>query len=149
MIRALLSGASIVALLASACATPSGQGGVPTSAQAGVMESLTRSLTGNLGVSPSQAMGGVGSMLSYAQSKLTPSQFQGIAKALPGAESSIEAAKSLGAAAGPITDKVGLTSAFSKLGMGSDMVSKFVPVVSDAISKSGGADLAKQFAGLF
>ena len=148
MNRAFLSGTSLVALLALACAT-SGQSGGMTPGPSGGMESLTKSLTGNLGVSPTQAVGGVGSMLSYAQGNLSPSQFQDITKALPGAQSSMDAAKSLGATSGTITDKAGLVSAFSKLGMNSDMLGKFVPIVSETISKTGGADLGKLFSGLF
>ncbi len=88
-------------------------------------------------------------MLSYAQSKISPSQFQDVTKALPGAQGSMDAAKSLGAASSPIADKSGLASAFSKLGMSPDMVTKFAPIVSDAISKNGGAELGKLFSGLF
>ena len=47
-------------------------------------------------------------------------------------------AKNLGAVAGPVGDKAGLTSSFSKLGMGSDMVGKFSGVMSDFLGKAGG-----------
>lgn len=47
-------------------------------------------------------------------------------------------AKNLGAVTGPVGDKGGLASSFSKLGMGSDMVGKFSGVLSDFVGKAGG-----------
>jgi hypothetical protein len=50
----------------------------------------------------------------------------------------MKTAKDLGAVTGPIGDKAGLISSFSKLGMGSDMVGKFSVVLSDFVGKAGG-----------
>jgi hypothetical protein len=47
-----------------------------------------------------------------------------------------------------ISDKAGLQSAFSKLGMSPDMLSKFAPIVTDYVGKAGGGQASNLLAGL-
>lgn len=102
---------------------------------------LTGTLTKQLGVTEAQAAGGVGSILAFAQQRLAAGDFDLVAKAIPGSEKYLSVAKQfLGGAS--INDKAGLQSAFSKLGMTPDMVSKFAPIVTDYAGKAGG-DQAK------
>jgi hypothetical protein len=54
----------------------------------------------------------------------------------------MKAAQDLGAVKGPVGDQAGLTSAFSRLGMGPEMVPKFTNKVSDFVGTAGG-DSAK------
>jgi hypothetical protein len=104
----------------------------------GLTDPLISMLTGQLNVSADQAQGGVGSMLSLAKEKLSGMDFNALTKLIPGADSYMNTAKNLGAVTGPVGDKAGLTSSFSKLGMGSDMVGKFSGVMSDFLGKAGG-----------
>ena len=99
---------------------------------------LTRLLTSQLGVTSNQAMGGVGSILSLAKERLPSMDFMSLTKLIPGAETYMNTARNLGAVTGPIGDRAGLTSAFSRLGMGPDMVPKFTQVFSDFVGKAGG-----------
>jgi hypothetical protein len=57
---------------------------------------------------------------------------------IPGADTFMQAANSLGAVTGPVGDRAGLTAAFSRLGMGPDMVPKFTQMLSDFVGKGGG-----------
>jgi Protein of unknown function VcgC/VcgE (DUF2780) len=104
----------------------------------GLTDPLISALTGQLNVTADQAQGGVGSILSLAKEKLSGMDFSALTKAIPGADTYMKAAKDLGAVTGPVGDKAGLTSSFSKLGMGSDMVGKFSGVLSDFVGKAGG-----------
>ena len=104
----------------------------------GASDVLTGLLTSQLGVTSNQAMGGVGSMLSLAKERLSSMDFMSLTKLIPGAETYMNTAKNLGAVTGPIGDRAGLTSAFSRLGMGPDMVPKFTQVLSDFVGKAGG-----------
>jgi hypothetical protein len=118
----------LVAGCLSACSTMSSMTG---------SSGLVGTLTKQLGVSDAQAAGGTGSILALAQQKLSAGEFDSIAKAIPGADKYLATAKQLLGGAN-ISDKAGLQSAFSKLGMSPDMVNKFAPIVTDYVGKGGG-----------
>ena len=99
---------------------------------------LTGLLTNQLGVTSNQAMGGVGSILSLAKERLSGMDFTALTKLIPGADTYMKTAKDLGAVTGPVGDRAGLTAAFSRLGMGPDMVPKFTQTLSDFVGKGGG-----------
>ena len=103
----------------------------------GASSSLPATLTKQLGVTEGQAAGGTGAILAFAQQRLAAGDFDMIAKAIPGSEKYLGVAKQLLGGAN-ISDKAGLQSAFSKLGMTPDMVSKFAPIVTDYVGKAGG-----------
>jgi hypothetical protein len=109
---------------------------------------LVSALTSGLGVSPEQAVGGTGAMMGLAQNKLAPDQLGAITGAVPGLGDITKAAGPLlgGASLNSLADVQGV---FSKLGMSPDMVSKFAPIIGDAISKGGGSQVASLFTGLF
>ena len=54
-----------------------------------------------------------------------------------------------GLGGGSLNSLADVQGAFSKLGMSPDTVSKFAPVIGDAISKGGGSQVASLFTGLF
>jgi hypothetical protein len=104
----------------------------------GGMDTLTKLLSSQIGVTQNQATGGTGSVLTLAKEKLPGSDFSSLSSMIPGADSFMKSAKDLGAVTGPIKDKAGLESAFSRLGMGNEMVPKFSQVMSDFVGKTGG-----------
>lgn len=104
----------------------------------GAADTLTKLLTNQLGVTSNQAMGGVGSILSLAKERLPGMDFTALSTLIPGSESLMKTARELGAVTGPVGDRAGLTSAFSRLGMGSEMVPKFTQIMSDFVGKAGG-----------
>lgn len=116
-----------------------------------VTDSASASLSGllqsQLGVSEDQAAGGIGSILSLASEQLSGDDFGKIADAIPGAEDYMSAAKELGAVSGLLENLDGLKAAFDRLGLSSEMVSKFVPVMGDFVGKVGGEEAKKMFLG--
>jgi hypothetical protein len=104
----------------------------------GGTDTLTKLLTSQLGVTSDQAMGGIGSILSLAKERLSAMDFTTLTALIPKADTFMQTAKSLGAVTGPIGDRAGLTAAFSRLGMGSDMVPKFTQILSNFVGKAGG-----------
>jgi hypothetical protein len=126
------------------------------SAAAKASPELVGALSKELGSTPEQAAGAAGALFSVAKSRLSPGDFLQVAKAVPGMDSLLKAAPSsapegaLGAAskvAGTAGSAVSAASAFSKLGLEPNMVSKAVPVLTSFVSKSGGADVGRLLAG--
>ena len=95
-----------------------------------------------LSISKDQAEGGIGSVLSLAKENLSASDFSQLSGMIPGAESYLGAAKSLGAVTGPLKNMAGLNGALGRLGMSPDVVSQFVPTLTSMLGKFGGADAA-------
>jgi hypothetical protein len=142
MTRASVLAALIVlAGLVSACAQMDSVMGVANST------GLTSTLVNRLGVTETQAAGGVGSILAFAQQHLAAGDFDLIAQAIPGSEKYLSMAKQLLGGAS-INDKAGLQGAFSKLGMSPDMLSKFAPIVTDYVGKAGGQQAGNLLAGV-
>ena len=123
---------------------------------------LIQMLTSQLGVSGEQATGGAGAMFEYAKDNLDADDFATIAKGVPGMDDLIamapepENSSALGKAGGALGgfDKslgglAGLASSFESLGLDADMVSKFVPVVSDYVGSVSGDEAATLLQGLF
>jgi hypothetical protein len=113
---------------------------------------LVNALSKEIGGTPEQAAGAAGALFGIAKSRLKPEEFTKIAGAVPGMDSLLKAAPA--AAAGVGTSGVagasglaGAASAFTKLGLKPDMVSKAVPALTSFVSKSGGADVGKLLAG--
>ena len=119
----------VTAFLWSGCALFESMGGT---------NALTSLLSQQLGVTTNQAAGGTGSVLSLAKEKLPGADFSSLSKLIPGSDSLMQSAKDLGAVTGPVKDKAGLEAAFSRLGMGNEMVPKFSQVISDFVGKAGG-----------
>ncbi|WP_020485323.1 DUF2780 domain-containing protein [Methylomonas sp. MK1] len=110
-------------------------------------------LVGQLGISPQQALGGVGSIFSVAQQRMNPGDFSQLSNAVPGMDrylssvpQQVSAASSqslLGAAGGLMGGQLGslanLAGSFQSLGMNPSMVSQFVPVVLQYVQNQSGA----------
>ena len=88
---------------------------------------LVGSLTKNLGVTPTQAIGGSAALLNDAKKDMKPADFQALTTKMPQVGTLLTAAP---AATGT------LPSQFSALGMKPDMISKFTPFLLDYV-KSG------------
>lgn len=139
MLNKLSLGAAVVLVtcLVFGCAELQSMGGT---------DALIKLVTSQLGVTENQAMGGVGSELTLAKEKLPSVDFNALAKAVPGSDSYMKAAKDLGAVTGPVGDKAGLQAAFQRLGMGSGMVDKFSGLLSDFVGKMGGGSVKNALA---
>jgi hypothetical protein len=128
---------------------------------------LVGTLAKELGSTPQQAEGAAGALFGLAKTKLDPQDWSKVASAVPGMDGLLKAAPAAGSAPGGVgpTGTAGtaatsaLTSAagmgglssvagsFSKLGLKPEMVTKAVPVLTNFVSKSGGADVGQLLAG--
>ena len=125
---------------------------------------LIQQLVSSLGVNEGQAKGGAGLLFNLAKEKLGSGEFQQLADKVPGVKDLIGAApttsttasagggmmgalgglaSSLGA--GGLGEKMGglenlanLASGFSQLGLSTDMIGKFVPIVLSFVQNQGG-----------
>lgn len=100
--------------------------------------SMAGLLQSELDVTEDQAKGGIGSVLTLAQERLDPGEFGRLTAAIPGAESYMSLAETLGAVSGPLKNMAGVTSALGKLGISPQTAAKFVPTMTDALAKIGG-----------
>lgn len=107
-----------------------------------VGEGLLKTLTSQLGVTDTQALGGAGALLQLAQDKLGVDQFSAISAIIPGAESYLNIAKTVGKISGPMNSLDDVKPIFENLGMSGDMVGDFVPALSDYASMVGGSGVS-------
>ncbi len=105
--------------------------------------SLTGSMQDKLDISKDQAEGGIGSVLTLAQENLSADDFSRFSGMIPGADSYLGAAKSLCAFTCPLNNVAGLNGALGSLGMSPDVVSRFVPTLSDLLGQFGGPEATK------
>jgi hypothetical protein len=121
---------------------------------------LIQQLIGNLGINEGQAKGGAGLLFNLAKEKLDAGEFQQIANAVPGMTDLLKAAPEPGGgmmgALGNMASAFGgglggkmeglgnlanLAGGFSQLGLGTDMIGKFIPVVVSFVQSQGGDSL--------
>jgi Protein of unknown function VcgC/VcgE (DUF2780) len=111
---------------------------------------LVGALSKELGASPAQAAGAAGSLFGLAKTRLKPEEFGQISKAVPGMDSLLRAAPAtaavgtsgLGQLAGSAAGLASAASAFSKLGLKPELVAKAIPVLTQFVGKTGGANVA-------
>jgi len=113
---------------------------------------LIEQLVKNLGVSEDAAKGGSGLLFKMAKEKLGSGDFSKVSNALPGIDDLISSApesggmlgglgklaSGLGGGAGQLGDLAGLAGGFSKLGLDSGMIGKFIPIILSFAQSKGG-----------
>ena len=114
-------------------------------------------LTKQLSITPQQATGGVGTIFGLAKSHLSSTDFSKIAAVVPGMSGFLKAAPSVsppssGGIPGMSSISASLpgasgglgaaTGAFQKLGLSPDMVSRFLPIVTQFLQAKGGPGVA-------
>lgn len=121
---------------------------------------LIQQLISNLGINEEQAKGGAGLLFNLAKEKLGSGEFQQIAGKVPGVTDLLKAAPesgggmmgALGSMASTFGGGVGgkmeelgnlakLAGGFSQLGLSTDMIGKFVPIVLSFVQSQGGDSL--------
>ena len=117
---------------------------------------LVEQLVKNLGVSEEAAKGGSGLIFKMAKEKLGAGDFGKVASALPGITDLMKSApesggvlggigklaSGLGGGAGQLRNLASLAGGFSKLGLDSGMIGKFIPIIL-AFAQSKGGDAVK------
>ena len=113
---------------------------------------LVQTLAQQLNVTPEQAAGGAGAIFGYAKSALPTNEYAKVESAVPESTELLKKAPAtdaatsavggaLGKAGGTATGLASLGSSFQKLGLSTDMVGQFVPVVVDYVDKKGGSEV--------
>lgn len=159
--RLVIVGVTLIALSTLGGQAASPQAGAVTeamSAAAKASPELIGSLSKEIGASPEVAAGAAGALFGVAKTKLKPEEFAQVSKAVPGMDLLLKAAPAMGGggAAGAMSQMAGggvgnlaaAASAFGKLGLSPDMVSKAVPVLTQFVTKSGGANIGKLLGGV-
>jgi hypothetical protein len=130
---------SVLLFILSGCSSISGLGG-----DSAGTSPLIGLLTSQLGVSNEQATGGASALFGLVKNSLNTDDFSSVTKALPGVGSLLgKAPASSGGGLAGVADQ------FSQLGMGSDMVSKFTPVILGYAQSSGGDNVMNLLKGVF
>ncbi len=111
---------------------------------------LVNQLVQTLGITEKQAKGGTGLIMRVAQQKLNSGDFNQIANTIPGLNNLIKTApeitgteKALRTATettgGKVTGNLTtIAGGFTKLGMDTGMITKFIPVVLTYVQSTGG-----------
>lgn len=106
--------------------------------------SLISTLTDKLGITETQATGGTAALLNEAKGNMSSSDYSSLLSSVPGLSSIMGGSGSSllgGLGGGSLTDQ------FSALGMDSDMIGKFVPVLLEYVQSSGGTDMMSMLKG--
>ena len=113
-------------------------------------DGLLDALTGQLGVTAEQASGGAGSLFGLAKNNLSNEHYSQIASVVPGIEemiASVPASGNSGSVAAVASmlggdssagNLASLASTFGDLGMESNMIGKFMPIILDYLQSEGG-----------
>ena len=126
------------------------------SAAAKASPELVDALSKEIGATPEQAAGAAGALFGVAKSRLKAEEFSQVATAVPGMATLLKAAPATAAVgttgalsqmAGGASGLATAASAFTKLGLKPDMVAKAVPVLTQFVTKSGGANVGSLLAG--
>jgi Protein of unknown function VcgC/VcgE (DUF2780) len=121
--------------------------------------SLVQALSKQLNVSDDQAAGGAGAIFQYAKGALSGDDYGKVEKAVPEASELVKKAPPtdsttsaaggmLGKSAGSAAGLANLTSSFEKLGLSSDMVGKFTPIVVNYVDQKGGSQVGDLMRGV-
>ena len=103
-----------------------------------VSDSLVSSL-GKLNMSPSQATGSLGSLVSLASNRLSPADFAKFSGYLPNADKYLKAAEAAGLLKTPVKDVAGLNNNFATLGVEPNTARAFLGEMSKYFSAKGDA----------
>lgn len=152
-LRLALTGVVIALAVASAAAQPA----APDVAKTANPE-LVGSLAKELGATPQQAEGAAGALFDAAKKNMPAADWSKVSAAVPGMDGLLKAGMSAaggGGAAGAAAGALGAAggglggaaAAFSKLGLKPELVAKAVPVLTQYVSKTGGAGVGSLLAG--
>ncbi len=127
---------------------------------------LISTLVNTLGITEKQAEGGTGALLKNAKENLSQKDFDKVSDAVPKVNDYIAQApstdsgnaaggllssglSSLGGSAGKIGGMAGLADSFSKLGMNTETMTQFIPVVLKFMDSEAGSSVAGLLRGLW
>ncbi len=101
-------------------------------------DALISGLTSDIGIDAKQAAGGVGLILSFAESSLPAADYATILRLLPGADDYLKVATEAGLLTNPIADATGLSNAMGQLGLSPTTATKLYAELGDYLGNVGG-----------
>ncbi|MBU0675531.1 MAG: DUF2780 domain-containing protein [Proteobacteria bacterium] len=122
-----------------------------------VESDLTGQLTKELGVTDQQAEGGAGAIFKAASKNMSADDFSKVTEAMPWVKSLMNAAPKADSGSSPLgnvssmlgkkgsslSSQSDLVDTFSKLGLKSEMISKYLPIVLEYAQSKGGREIAQ------
>ena len=141
-----LSALLVVVVLSSlvACSTTGGKNAISSLSAEPAVSALVQAT----GVTANQAIGGLGSILSLAKSKVSAEDFSKLTAGIPSADKYMGALGGLGVNGGDIKTALDLQGAYKKLGMNEDQALKFSSSAANYVRSSGGEAAASVLSGL-
>jgi len=119
-------------------------------------QGLGDTLSKELGISSQQANGGAGAIFKAAQGSMSADDFASVSKSVPDMNTLLTSVPNAGALSGlsglaalggdsakSLGSATALVSSFKDLGLSSDMIAKFTPIISDYVKKAGGDAVSK------
>ena len=101
-------------------------------------DALISSLENDLGIDAGQAGGGVGAILSFAESSVPASDYATLSRFLPAADDYLKVAREAGLLGTPITDATRLSNEMGKLGFTPRTATKLYSELGDYLGDIGG-----------
>jgi Protein of unknown function VcgC/VcgE (DUF2780) len=165
LLIALVTATSATAQAQSAAHTQSTPETQPAATRRTANPELVSTLASALGTTPKQAEGAAGSLFAAAKSRLQPSDWSQVAKAVPGMAGLLKAVPSSAvgtsgsAELGALANAVGLNgggslgtlaevaAAFNKLGLPPELVARAIPVITNYVSTHANSRVAQLLAG--
>lgn len=116
---------------------------------------LVSLLTDKLGVTEQQAQGGAGAIFGLAKERMSNDEFAQLQETVPGVGTLLQSAPDpdtssagvanvtslLGNTGGSLGALGSLAGSFSQLGMGTDRITQFTPVIFDYVKQKGGQEV--------
>lgn len=136
-VMALVSPFSLGAFDMAGAVDAASKSAAPAAKQSGT---LIDSLTKSLGVTPSQAAGGMAALLNKAKEGMGEAQFSKLLLGVPDLSSLMENAGGLGSMLGG-ADMASLADRFTALGLDSDMIGKFTSQLLEYVQSEGGTEM--------
>jgi hypothetical protein len=138
----------LVALALSSLLGCSSTGGTDSMKSSLAAEPGISALAEKTGVTPDQAVGGLGLILAMAKNKLPADQFSQLTSGIPSADKYIQSLGGFGVDSGSVKDVVDLRGALQKVGMSEEVATRFMPEAVNMIRSSGGEPAAGILASL-
>ena len=102
---------------------------------------LIQDLTTRLGITPAQASGGAAALLSQAKNGMKPADFSKLTSAVPEIASLLDSN-----VLGTLAQGLSLEKQFASLGLDSNMIGQFKPIILDYVKELAGPQTARLLA---
>ena len=100
---------------------------------------LISSITKNIGITPTQATGGLATILQYAKTQTSATDYTSLLKDVPALDN-LNTSSLTDSLLGSVTSLESVQTAFKTLGIEPSLVAQFVPIIIEYAKNIGGVD---------